>query len=108
MPGNYSMTVDVYVDGSPQAAVSQTFTVTVENAVPAQTTTTLTASTASTTLGNAVTFTADVTPVYPFPMYAPTGTVTFMDGSVSLGTATLSAFETATSTTSISRREARR
>ena len=88
-PGNYSMTVDVHVDGSPQAAVSQTFTVNVENAVPAQTMTTLTASTASTTLGNAVTFTADVTPVYPFPMYAPTGTVTFMDGSVSLGTATL-------------------
>ena len=58
----------------------------------ASTTTSLSASTTAPTTGQSVTFTATVSG------FTPTGTVTFMDGAITLGTATLSG-GTATFTT---------
>jgi uncharacterized repeat protein (TIGR01451 family) len=55
----------------------------------ASTTTTVTAPASATTFGQAATFTATVAPVAP-GAGTPTGTVTFWDGSGSLGSATLS------------------
>jgi hypothetical protein len=55
--------------------------------VPSQTTTTLTASPSPSTFGQSVTFKATVAP--PTGSATPTGSVTFYDGSASLGTATL-------------------
>jgi len=55
----------------------------------AQTTTSLAASATSAGYGSSVTYTATVTPAPPGPG-SPTGTVTFTDGSATLGTAPLS------------------
>src|SRR5205823_6094671 len=64
--------------------------------------TTLTSSANPSAFGQAVTFTATVTPVVPLPLLTPTGTVTFMDGTTMLGTAMLSPTGTATFMTSTS------
>ena len=77
--------------GSVSAAVSVTVT-----ASPATvaTTTALTASAMQVTAGQSVTFTATVTPQSASSV--PTGTVTFLDGSTSLGTGPLNATGVAT------------
>lgn len=56
-------------------------------ATPVATTTTLASSNANVNLGSAVTFTATVSSA----LGVPTGTVTFLDGTVMLGTSTLTA-----------------
>src|SRR5208337_850213 len=66
--------------------------------VTAATTTTLTASASSSVFGQAVTFTATVKAVPP-ATGSPTGSVTFMDGSITLGTEVLSTSGKATLTT---------
>src|SRR4029077_16344517 len=65
----------------------------------ANTTTTLTASPNPSNFGQSVALTATVAPVAPGAGTA-TGTVTFKDGSATLGTATLNSADTATFTTS--------
>ena len=65
----------------------------------AATTTTLTSSLNPSVVGQAVTFTATVSITDPVPG-PPTGTVTFKDGTTTLGTGTLDASGVATFTTS--------
>src|SRR5262249_20845486 len=63
------------------------------------TTTALTSSASNSLPGQAVTFTATVTPV--FGGGTPTGTVTFKDGTTSLGTGTLSGGSASLTTSSL-------
>jgi hypothetical protein len=65
---------------------------------PVATTTTLASSASSAASGTSLTFTAAVAPASGAAV--PTGTVTFMDGSTTLGAGTLNASGTATYTTS--------
>jgi Bacterial Ig-like domain (group 3) len=65
----------------------------------ASSTTTLTSGTNPSVSGQSVTFTATVTPVSP-GAGVPTGTVTFMNGTATLGTGTLSSTGVATFSTS--------
>jgi hypothetical protein len=67
-------------------------------AVPVKTTTALALSAATVTAGQSVTFTATVTGATGGPI--PTGTVTFKNGTTTLGTQTLNATAMATFTTS--------
>jgi cyclophilin family peptidyl-prolyl cis-trans isomerase len=69
--------------GSTSSAASQTVT-------PASTITTVTSSLNPSTAGQTITFTATVSAVAP-GTGTPTGTVTFMDGTATLGTGTLDA-----------------
>jgi hypothetical protein len=88
-PGAHSITA-VY---SPLTGYSaSTSAVLTETIVGIATTTTVTASTASVTIGQTVTFTATVAGTGVMP----TGTVTFTSGSTALGTATLNGTGTAT------------
>ena len=64
-----------------------------------ETTTTLVSSTNPSVFGQAVTFTATVSPVAP-AAGTPSGTVTFKDGTTPLGTGTLNGAGVATFTTS--------
>lgn len=66
--------------------------------VPTATTTTLSSSAASIAVGSSVTFTATVSPASGTP--TPTGTVTFKDGSTTLGMGTLNSSGVATLSTS--------
>ncbi len=70
------------------AATSAEKTVTVTGSTPS--TATVTAPTSSSTIGESVTFTATVAPTTPPGPGVPTGTVTFLDGSSTLGTMPLS------------------
>jgi hypothetical protein len=87
---------------SPDVAGAQTYTnATGANSVTvtsAGSGTALVASATNVTVGTSVTFTATVTP--PTGGITPTGSVTFMDGSNTLGTGTLNAAGVATYTTS--------
>jgi hypothetical protein len=88
-PGAHSITA-IYTPGAGYSA--STSTVLSETIVGIATTTTVTASTASTTMGQTVTFTAAVTGAGAMP----TGTVTFSSGSTTIGTGTLDGTGTAT------------
>jgi hypothetical protein len=78
------------------SSTSNSVTVTVTASSTASTTTTLTTSSSSVTQGSNVTLTATVSPS------AATGTVTFYDGSSSLGSGTLSSGTATLSTSSLS------
>ncbi|OWK44010.1 Ig-like domain repeat protein [Fimbriiglobus ruber] len=84
--GSHSITAVYSDDTNFTASTSAAVTETVN---PANTTTTLAASTNTATYGQAVTLTATVAAVAP-GAGMPTGTVTFKDGSTTLGTGTLS------------------
>ena len=81
--------------GSPQAV---TLTGTGVAPVATASTTALTASATSVAIGTSVTFTATVSPAAGTP--TPTGSVTFKDGSITLGTGTLNSSGVATYTAS--------
>ncbi|MGC2617387.1 MAG: Ig-like domain repeat protein [Acidobacteriaceae bacterium] len=90
----HSITANYAGDSRNLASASSTVTVTVTLGA---TTTALTASATSLAVGTSVTFTATVTGASGVP--APTGNVTFMNGTTTLGTGTVSS-GTATYTTS--------
>ncbi len=98
-PGSHSITA-VYGGGTKDlASTSIASTIVV---APDATTTTITAAPTSSAYGQTVTFTATVAAIAP-GVGSPTGTVTFMDGTTTLGTATLrttAGVTTATLTTS--------
>jgi hypothetical protein len=100
--GVHSVTVSYGGDSSSNPSTSAIFSQTVSKAV---TTTAVATSGTPTVFGQAVTFTATVSVTAPGSQAAgnPTGTVTFFDNGVSIGTGTLSntATDTATFTTSI-------
>ncbi len=85
--GTQSFTVNYFVPdpSNPNQGTSTTATVTVQGVPPSQTT--LSASAATVTLGGSETLTAMVT---GSGLDAPTRTVSFFDGSILLGTGTLS------------------
>ena len=83
--GSHGITASYGGDSRNVASVSGAVTVTVTLGA---TTTALTASATSIALGSSVTFTATVTGASGVP--APTGTVTFMNGTTTLGTGSLS------------------
>ena len=91
----YSVNVDYAGDSnySSSTAAAQTLTVN-----PVSTTTTLTASATTATTGTSITFTAAVAPASG--SVVPTGTVTFKDGTTTLGTGTLDATGKTTYSTS--------
>ena len=93
--GSHSITAsyggDTNFTGSTSAVLTQTVN-------KASTTTTVASSANPSVFGQSVTFTATVAPVAP-GAGSPSGTVTFLDGTTTLGTGTLSA-GTATFTTS--------
>jgi hypothetical protein len=84
--GSNALTVVYGGDGNFLASTSGTLALTVNKD---GTTTNLTSSNPSSLFGQAVTFTATVLPVAP-GCGTPTGTVTFLDGTVVLGTVSLS------------------
>jgi hypothetical protein len=96
--GSHSLTAGFL--GNSAFAASSSAAVT-ETVTRASTTTALSASVNPAVTGQAVVFTAVITPVAPGDG-APTGTVIFKDGSVVLGTATVDAFNKATLSTRFS------
>ena len=94
--GAHSLTASF---GGTAAFVGSTSAAVAETVNPAATTVTLTSSVNPAVIGQAVTFTATVAVVAP-GAGTPTGTVTFMDGGVFLGTVAVGADGTATFTTS--------
>jgi hypothetical protein len=94
--GNHTITAtyggDVNFAGSTSPAITQTVN-------KGSSTSTVSSSLNPSTVGTAVTFTAAVTPVAPASA-TPTGTVTFLDGAATLGTATVDGTGHATFTTS--------
>ncbi len=84
--GTQSITAVYSGDANFTTSTSSTLTQTVKQA---STTTSVVSSANPSTYGQAVTFTATISPVSP-GSGTPTGTVTFYDGSTTLGTATLS------------------
>ncbi len=95
--GNHSLTASFAPTGAFAASTSAAVTETVNPTTPAATTTALSTSASSAVFGQTETLTATVTS----PAGTPAGTVTFFDGSVVLGTATLSAAGQATLTVSL-------
>jgi hypothetical protein len=93
--GSHSMTASFSGDGNYSSSTSAPLTQTV-NVALATTTTTVTSSLNPSPYGQSVTFTAKVTSTAG----TPAGTVTFMDGSKTLGSAPLNATGQATFTTS--------
>ena len=85
--GDHSITADYSGDANYIASNSATVSQVVDQA---STTTILTSSPESSYLGESVTFTADVAAVSP-GSGTPTGSVTFMDGTTTLGTVDVSA-----------------
>jgi hypothetical protein len=103
--GIHSLTAVYQGDANDTASTSATVSVTVAQALLA-TTTTLEASASSVVAGTSLTFTTNVSQILlsavhlaPNAAPAPTGTVTFLDGTASLGTATLNSSGIATFTT---------
>ena len=87
-------------DGKDYGSISPTVSVVVvQSLVTPATTTTLASSATNLTPGQSVTFTATVT--LQANSNTPTGTVTFLDGSTTLGTAALNSSAVATFSTSI-------
>ena len=93
--GMHSITASYGGDSNDAGSVSAAVSVNVTTAIA--TTTTLTASAAQLTAGQSVTFTATVSPQSGSGV--ATGTVTFLDGTTSLGTAPLNASGVATFST---------
>jgi hypothetical protein len=97
--GMHSITASYSGDSKNAGSVSAAVSVNVTTApTTVATTTALTASATQLTAGQSVTFTATVTPQSASSV--PTGTVTFLDGSTSLGTGPLNASGVATFNTS--------
>ena len=94
--GNHAITAQYFGDGNFSGSTS---TATAQTVNPAGTSTAVVASPSPSVYGQSVTFTATVTAVAP-GAGTPTGMVTFMDGSVSLGIGTLGNTGMATYTTS--------
>jgi hypothetical protein len=90
--GSHSITASYGGDTNDSASISATLTQTVDQASP---TVTLTSSANPSTYGASVKFTAAVSPTNV------TGTVTFMDGSTTLGTGTISSGKTTYSTSAL-------
>jgi hypothetical protein len=85
-------------DNKDSSSVSQPVSVVVsQSSVSIATTTTLSASATQVATGQSVTFTASVSP--QAGSNVPTGTVTFLDGTTTLGTSSLNGSATATFTT---------
>jgi hypothetical protein len=105
--GNTAAAIDLNKDGKPDLIIGNTILINIYGSAPvisslATTTTTLAASPASATVGSSVALTATITPASG-SIGLPTGTVTFLDGTATLGTAALTpgtASATATYTTS--------
>ena len=100
--GGAAVAVDLNKDGKPDILAGNVSLLNIYGSAPvvtgpAATTTTLTASAATIAAGSSVTFTAQVTPT---GSGTPTGTVTFLNGTTSLGTGTLNAGGQATYSTS--------
>jgi len=95
--GSHSITGVYSGDPNFTTSTSSTLTQTVKQA---STTTSVVSSVNPSTAGQAVTFTATVSPVSP-GSGTPTGTATFMDGSNTLGTASLSGGTAGFTTTSL-------
>jgi hypothetical protein len=95
-PGSHALTATFVGDGGFGGSTSAVLTETINHAA---TTVALGSSLNPAGTGRAVTFTATVDPVAPGE-FTPTGTVTFEDGSVVLGTVALGTSGTATLTTS--------
>jgi streptogramin lyase len=95
--GNHAITAaysgDANFNGSTSSAITQTVN-------QATITTNLTSSVNSSTFGDTVTFTANVSPVAP-ATGTPTGTVTFLDGGTSVATMSLDSSGDASYTTSM-------
>ena len=102
--GIHSLTAVYQGDANDTASTSATVSVTVAQALLA-TTTTLQASASSVVAGTSLTFTANVSQILLSAVHlapnalAPTGTVTFLDGTASLGTAILNSSGIATFST---------
>ena len=90
--GSHSITASYGGDANDSGSISATLTQTVDQASP---TVTLTSSANPSTYGASVKFTAAVSPTNV------TGTVTFMDGSTTLGTGTISTGKAAYSTSTL-------
>jgi hypothetical protein len=100
--GVVAVAVDLNKDGKPDILAGNVSLLNIYGSAPvvtgpATTATTLTASAATIAAGSSVTFTAHVTPT---GSGTPTGTVTFLNGTTSLGTGTLNAGGQATYSTS--------
>jgi len=93
--GSHTITAYYWNDPIFGESTSAPLTQTVKLASPANTTTSLTSSVNPSVYGQAVSFTATVTANSPGAR-TPTGTVTFKDGSTTLGTGTLNAGGVAT------------
>ncbi|MFC6646596.1 DUF3500 domain-containing protein [Granulicella cerasi] len=93
--GTHSLTAIYGGSSAYSGSTSSTVSVTITSAATTATTTTLSATTTSATYGTAITFTAAVSPS------AATGTVTFYDGTTSLGSSTLSSGSTTLSTSAL-------
>lgn len=87
--GLHDVTAIYSGDASFAGSTSQEVTVTINAATPINTTTTLTGSPTSGTVGTTITFSATVTPVSGGGI--PTGTVVFMDGASAIGVINLDA-----------------
>jgi Bacterial Ig-like domain (group 3)/Putative Ig domain len=96
--GSFKITLQVSDSEGTPATSAASFTMTVLPPPPIATTTTLASSNTAAGAGMNVTFTAVVKEIGP----VPTGTVTFLNGTTSLGMSTLDATGTATLTTSFS------
>ena len=94
--GSYSVTAAYGGDANDESSTSSATSLVI-SAAPVATTTTLAASATTITGGASITFTATVSPVSG--SIVPTGTVTFKDGSTTLGTGTLSGSGKATYST---------
>ncbi len=97
--GSHSITAAYGGNSTFAASTSAATVVTVTAPALAATTTTLTASATSVTSGTSVTFNATVAPASGTG--TPTGTVTFMEGTTTLGTGTLAGGMASYSTTSL-------
>ena len=96
--GTHSITASYGGDSKDGSSVSSAVSVTVTGAqVSIATTTTLSASSTQIALGQSVTFTAKVMP--QAGSNVPTGSVTFLDGTTTLGTSSLNGSATAALTT---------
>ena len=97
--GGSSVAVDLNKDGKPDILAGNTVLLNLYGSAPVVTTSTTTALTASAstiTVGSSITFTATVT---PGGAGTPTGTVTFYDGATVFGTGAVNASGVATYTT---------
>ena len=96
--GTHSITASYSGDSEDSSSVSNAVSVVVtQSSATVATTTTLTASATQIASGQSVTFAATVAP--QAGSNVPTGTITFLDGTTTLGTSTLNASGVATFTT---------